>query len=119
MAATHDLIRCNKLYETLPSVNETDIYAYNGSIVRFDNDNSKTFTVLKNVQGRFYHPSIPSASTDIEYSITSMKFNGVEQLLATATLYLTFGDIEYTSFPNYTTGNEYSYTANEIGRAHV
>lgn len=110
---THDLIRCNKLYETLPSVNETDIYAYNGSIVRFDDDNSKTFTVLKNVQGRFYHPSIPSESDDVEYSVTSMKVNGIEQLLATATLYLILDDVEFTSFPNYTVGNEYSYTSNE------
>jgi hypothetical protein len=116
---THDLIKCNNLYPTLPSVNNSGIYPYNGLFVEFDDDIKKSYKVRKNVQGRFVHPSIASfpsegrpAGTDSKHTITSMKFNGVEVITAAPQLFLTYNDLVYTSYPLYTLGNEYSYTSN-------
>lgn len=116
---THDLTKCNNLYPTLPSVNNSGIYPYNGLFVEFDGDIKKSYKVRKNVQGRFVHPSIASFpsegrpdGTDSKHTITSMKFNGVEVITAAPQLFLTYNDLVYTSYPLYTLGNEYSYTSN-------
>jgi len=112
---THDLIKCNRIYPTLPSVNPSALYAYNGLTVRFDNDLKKSYKVRRNVQGRFYHPIInygEGGDYSIQYSITSMKFNGFEQLSAPANFTFNETMVTYTAFPLYTTGNEYDYTNN-------
>jgi len=109
---THDLIRCNRINVTLPSVNNPGLIPFNGGFVRFDNDNLKSYSVKKNVQGRFRHPGIPSEGASIDYSITSMKIGGIEKLTAPTNLTLNYVDSQFTSYPLYTLGNEYLYTNN-------
>jgi hypothetical protein len=116
---THDLIICNRIYPTLNSVNPAGLSAFNGLIVKFDDDIRRTFLVKKNVQARFIHPLIASYPADGTpnglnslQTITSMKFNGVEVMIAPASLFLTYNDLVYTSYPLYTLGNEYLYTSN-------
>jgi hypothetical protein len=109
---THDLIRCNRINVTLPSVNNPGLIPFNGQYVRFDNNNTKSYFVKKNVQGRFKHPSIPFDGADVLYELTSMKFGGVEQITSTQSLLLDVANSELTSFPLYTVGNEYLYTNN-------
>lgn len=115
---THDLIQCSRVYPTLPSVNPAGLAPYNGLTVRFDNDPARSYKVRRNVQARFQHPFDYAGSGDvvlgqsIQYSIVSMKFNGDELISAPANYTFTGLNSEYTSFPNYTVGNEYLYTNN-------
>jgi hypothetical protein len=113
---THDLIKCNRIYPTLPSVNPSALFSYNGLTVRFDNNPTKSYKVRRNVQGRFLHPRVPveeGFSYSGQYSITSMKFNGFEMLSAPANLLIDeFTTLDYTTYPLYTVGNEYNYTNN-------
>jgi len=116
---THDLINCNGLLPVLPSVNESGVYPYNGLLVKFDNNDEKSYRVRKNVQCRFYHPAIaeiPSLGypdgTRSVHKVTSMKFNGVEYVVGQPEITINYGDLIYTTYPNYTTGNEYGYTNN-------
>jgi hypothetical protein len=109
---THDLIRCNRINVTLPSVNNPGLIPFNGLYVRFDNDNTKSYSVKKNVQGRFKHPDEPSDGSDVSYTLTSMKIGGVEQLSSPQSILLNLADSEYTSYPLYVVGQEYEYTDN-------
>ena len=113
---THDLIKCNRIYPTLPSVNPSTLFSYNGTTVRFDNDITKSYKVRRNVQSRFYHPGAPQGGDlafEAQYSITSMKFNGFEVISAPANLTLNQDStFNKTAFPLYTLGNEYLYTNN-------
>lgn len=123
---THDLVKCNRINPTLPSVNNPGLDPYNGLIVRFDNDNRKSYTVKKNVQARFLDGAMAAGPVlnypsgyDVRYSVTSIKFNGVEYLVAPANFTYGIGDAIWTSFPNYTIGNEYLYTANLANGVYV
>ena len=109
---THDLIKCNSDSQVLPSVSEFGIAAYNGSVLKFDNNKKKSYKVRRNVQGRFLDGAIPTSSSKIRWSITSMKFNGAELIDATAISTIGVSDIVWTSFPYYTPGNEFAYTGN-------
>ena len=113
---THDLIKCNRIYPTLPSVNPPALFSYNGMTVRFDDDITKSYKVKRNVQSRFYHPGVEQEegfSYTGTYSITSMKFNGFEVISAPANLTLDQDStLNRTAFPLYTLGNEYLYTNN-------
>jgi hypothetical protein len=123
-AKTHDLANCNPVAPSIPSVNETSLFPYNGEIVRFDEDNSRCYTVKKNVQGRFQHPLMAVSEDNPEYplypnginsthNITSIKYNGVEYLNTIATLgALEYSQLTVSSFPLYTPGNELLYTNN-------
>ena len=71
---THNLLKCNKLTTMLPGVNNPGFIPFDGLVVRLDNDNSKTYTVRKNVQGRFYHPfEDTGVDFSVVYDVTSMK----------------------------------------------
>lgn len=115
---THDLIKCNRIYPTLPSINNPGLSPFNGMIVKFDDDIKKSYKVRRNVQARFFHPNDYAFAVDIDptqqfgYSITSMKFNGIEVLSAPANYTWNGLIAEFTSFPYYTVGNEYAYTNN-------
>lgn len=123
---THDLISCNpNVTPTLPSVNNSGIYPYNGSIVRFDGNDIKTYTVRKNVQGRFRHPDMPHGPVEGEpsgtraiFSLTSMMFNGDEYMVAPANITLDYTDLIRTNYPLYT-GAEYGYTSNLANGVYV
>lgn len=115
---TYDLIKCNRIYPTLPGVNVPFLSPYNGLIVKLDNDPSRSYTVRQNVQARFYHPSdyLTLASVNplfsATYNVTSMKLNGVEKLTAPFNTVVSASDLDFTAFPYYTVGNFYSYTNN-------
>jgi hypothetical protein len=115
---THDLIQCSRIYPTLPSVNPVGLSPFNGLLVEFNNNPERSYRVRRNVQARFRHPSEYAGASSIipgkefEYSITSMKFNGVEILSAPANYTWDATNVEWTSFPLYTVGNEYLYTSN-------
>ena len=125
MLKTHDLIHCNTLIPLLPSVNDAGIYPYNGLILRFDNNEEKTYRVKKNVQGRFLHPLMPSIDegfpdgTKAVFSVDSIQFNGTEYVIGVPELTLEVPDLVYTSYPYYTVGNEYSYTNNIANAVNV
>lgn len=123
---THDLILCNRLSTIIPSVNNGAISPYNGLILKFESDNRKTYKVRKNVQGRFLEGKNPSGPTmgypagyNIRYSVTSLKFNNVEFLLAPANYTYGTSLLEWTSFPFYTLGNEFDYTNNVANAVYV
>jgi hypothetical protein len=116
---TYDLLKCNSSTQILPSVNNIGLDPFNGLIVKFDNDNKKSYKIRKNVQGRFLDGSVPTgpdegypSGLDIRWSVSSMKFNGTELMSATSNLRVSEADGLYTFFPNYTLGNEYLYTSN-------
>lgn len=111
---THNLLKCNKLTTMLPGINNPGFIPFDGLVVRLDNDNSKTYTVRKNVQGRFYHPfEDTGVDFSVVYDVTSMKFNGAE--LISSAISSSWGSTTpiFTSFPYYTLGNEYLYTNNK------
>ena len=115
---THDLIKCNRVNDVLPSVNESGLIPYNGLFVEFDNQDNKAYKVRKNVQGRFLDGIKATEVYDVQWSIISMKFNGVEFITAPASLKvssLPTPGSEYqqpTAFPYYTVGDEFDYTSN-------
>lgn len=116
---SYDLLKCNSSTQVIPSIGDPAFAAYNGDIVKFDNDNRKTYRIKKNVQGRFDDGAIPTgpapgfpAGRDVKWSVTSMKYNGIELLNTTSILRISIADAIYTSFPLYTLGNEYNYTGN-------
>lgn len=115
---THDLIKCNRVNDVLPSVNESGLIPYNGLFVKFDNQDNKAYKVRKNVQGRFLDGIKATEVYDVQWSIISMKFNGVEFITAPASLKvssLPTPGSEYqqpTAFPYYTVGDEFDYTSN-------
>lgn len=120
---THDLIKCNKLYETLPNVNEAGIYPYNSSIIRFDNDLNKNYRVRKNVQCRFKDGERPfdvgenefyPSGTSIKQVFNSIKFNSVEYISTPLELSLDYSDVIWTDFPDFVTGDEYTYNSSNI-----
>jgi len=123
---THDLVHCNGLQPIIPSVNESGIYPYNGLIVRFDEDDSRSYNVKKNVQGRFLHPptaEFPNFSkpqgTSVHYSVTSITYNGTEFVFGPLELSYNYTEGILTAFPLYTTGNELLYTNNVANGAFV
>jgi hypothetical protein len=116
---THDLVHCNGLQPIIPSVNESGIYPYNGLIVRFDEDDSRSYNVKKNVQGRFYHvpvaspPSVSSIQgTRVHNVINSITYNGTEFVFGPLELSYDWPEIALTAWPLYTVGYELGYTNN-------
>jgi hypothetical protein len=115
---THDLIKCNRVNDVLPSVNNPGLIPYNGLFVKFDNQDNKGYKVRKNVQGRFLDGIKATEVYDVQWSIISLKFNGVEFISAPASLKvssLPTPGSEYqqpTAFPYYTVGDEFDYTNN-------
>lgn len=87
---THDLIKCNRVNDVLPSVNNAGLIPYNGLFVKFDNQDNKSYKVRKNVQGRFLDGIEATEVYDVQWSIISMKFNGVEFISAPAGLQVLF-----------------------------
>lgn len=109
---TYDLIQCSGLYPTIPSARVTPIgglLAYDGSYVRLNQDEQQTYFVKSNEQARFLHPAIPASNQKAVYSITSMKFNGLEALSAPSNLTVLDTELVYTNYPTYTPGLEYAY----------
>ena len=104
---THDLIQCSRVFPTLPSVNPLGLSIYNGLLVKFDNNNARSYRVRQNVQARFKHPTQYLSSEDehpgdhFGYSITSMMMNGVEMLSAPANYIWDSLNVEFTSYPYY------------------
>lgn len=115
---THDLIQCSRVFPTLPSVNPLGLSIYNGLLVKFDNNNARSYRVRQNVQARFKHPTQYLSSEDehpgdhFGYSITSMMMNGVEMLSAPANYIWDSSNVEFTSYPYYLVGDEYQYNNN-------
>jgi hypothetical protein len=115
---THDLIKCNRVNDVLPSVNNPGLIPYNGLFVKFDGQDNKSYKVRKNVQGRFLDGIEATEVYDVQWSVTSLKFNGVEFISAPAGLQVSTvptpgSELQIqTAFPYYTVGNEYNYTSN-------
>jgi hypothetical protein len=109
---TYDLIKCNSNSEILPSVNNVGLSAYNGSVLKFDNNKKKSYKVVKNVQARFLDGINPTSGFKVRWSVTSMKFNGLELMDATSISTIGVTDIVWTNFPFYNPGNEFFYTGN-------
>lgn len=111
---TYDLIQCSGLYPTIPSAYTTTVGGlepYNGSYVKLNADEQQTYFVKSNEQARFLHPALPGDTEKAVYSITSMKFNGLEALSAPSNLTVLDTELVYTDYPTYTLGNEYGYTS--------
>lgn len=116
---THDLVHCNGLQPIIPSVNEAGIYPYNGLIIRFDEDDSRSYNVKKNVQGRFYHVPVaqgPAVLTPqgfrVRNVINSITYNGTEFVFGPLELSYNWPENIDSAWPLYTVGNELGYTNN-------
>lgn len=98
---TYDLIECSRLYPTLTSQENAGLAAYVNLYVEFDSDPEQSYQVRKNDQSRFYHPQTPAVGETIYFSVTSLKFNGIETLNAPANVTFSDTDLIHIDFPNY------------------
>ena len=105
---TYDLIACNKLNSTLTSqfnLGFTSPSELNDKVIEFNGYAKTTYTLKKNVQGQFKHPSDATSTLSKRYTVTSVLFNGVEKIVTPAILDLVVADYtgKFTTFPNYAT----------------
>lgn len=98
---TYDLLECSRLYPTIEGVNNVSLAAYVNLIVELNGDNKQSYTIKENVQGRFFAPTSADGTSDVQYSVTSIKFNGYEVLTANANLTVEEADNIYVEFPYY------------------
>jgi hypothetical protein len=66
------------------------------------------------VQCRFKDGEVPFSGTRVEFSFTSMKFNGVEYINSPIDAVMLTEDIIWTDFPDFVTGDEYTYNISNI-----
>tara|TARA_Y100000361_G_scaffold23798_1_gene18853 strand:+ start:2410 stop:3942 length:1533 start_codon:yes stop_codon:yes gene_type:complete len=111
---TYDLISCNTLNSTLTSQFNVGFHSpsdLNDKVIEFNGYAKTTYTLKKNVQGQFKHPSDATSTLSKRYTVTSVLFNGVEQIVTPAILDLAVADYvgKFTTFPLYTAGFEHEY----------
>ena len=115
---TYDLISCNTLNSTLTSqfnLGFTSPTELDGKVIEFNGYPKTTYTLKKNVQGQFKHPSDATSTLSKRYTVTSVLFNGVEQIVTPAILDLAVADYvgKFTTFPAYTPSTGYLYSGDK------
>jgi hypothetical protein len=109
---TYDLIQCSRLYPTVEGANNAAFLPYVDLVVQINGDTEQSYTVKENIQARFFAPTSADGVSDVQYSVTSVKFNGLECMLAPANLTVAQANNIYIDFPNYAAAPT-GYTANE------
>jgi hypothetical protein len=108
---TYDLIQCSRLYPTVNGANNPAFLPFVDQVVRINDDSQQSYTVKENIQARFFAPASADLTSNVQYSVDSILFNGLECLLAPATLTVEEVDNIYIDFPLYL-GNPTGYTGN-------
>lgn len=108
---TYDLLQCSRLYPTLVGVNNAAFLPFVDSVVKINNDEKQSYTVKENIQARFLAPNSADATSDVQYSVTSIIFNGLECLSAPANLLVSEANNIYIDFPLYASSPN-GYTSN-------
>jgi hypothetical protein len=98
---TYDLIQCSGLYPTVEGANNSYFSPFVDAFVRLDGDDEESYKVKKNVQARFFAPKSAETGKDVQYSVTSILFNGMEALSAPANLTVAEADNIHIDFPLY------------------
>lgn len=98
---TYDLIQCSRLYPTVNGANNASFLPYVDMIVEINNDSQQSYTVKENIQARFFAPTSADSTSNVQYSVTSVVFNGLEALSATANLTVEDADNIHIDFPLY------------------
>jgi hypothetical protein len=109
---TYDLLQCSRLFPTLEGVNVSAFLPFIDQTVQINGETEQSYTIKENIQARFFAPSSADGVSNVQYSVTSILFNGLECLLTPANLTVEQSDNIYIEFPNYL-GNPTGYTANE------
>lgn len=109
---TYDLIQCSRLYPTVKGANNAAFLPYVDLVVQINGDVEQAYTVRENVQARFLAPRRADATSNVQYSVTSVKVDGLECMLAPANLTVEQADNIYIEFPNYVASPN-GYTDNE------
>lgn len=108
---TYDLIQCSRLFPTINGANNAAFLPYITKFVRINNDSKQSYTVKENIQARFFAPTSADAISNVQYSVTSIVFNGLQCLLAPANLTVQEDINIYLDFPLYT-ANPTGYVGN-------
>lgn len=98
---TYDLLQCSRLFPTINGANNTAFLPYVDQVVRINDDAQQSYSVKENIQARFYSPASADGVSGVMYSVDSLVFNGLECLLAPATLAVDYFDNIYVDFPLY------------------
>lgn len=109
---TYDLIQCSRLYPTVEGANNAAFLPFVDMVVQINGDSEQSYTVRENIQARFLAPASADGVSDVQYSVTSIKVDGLECMLAPANLTVEEADNIYIEFPNYLAAPT-GYTANE------
>lgn len=108
---TYDLLQCSRLFPTVYGANNAAFLPYVDQVVRINDDTQQSYSVKENIQARFYAPASANGVSGVMYSVDSIVFNGLECLLAPATLAVDEVDNIYVDFPLYL-GDPTGYTSN-------
>tara|TARA_R110000772_G_scaffold113472_1_gene217762 strand:+ start:788 stop:2278 length:1491 start_codon:yes stop_codon:yes gene_type:complete len=108
---TYDILQCSRLFPTVNGANNPVFLPYINQTVRINNDSEQSYTVKENIQARFFAPTSADVISNVQYSVESIVFNGLECLLAPANLTVEEVDNIYVGFPLYL-GNPTGYTNN-------
>jgi hypothetical protein len=108
---TYDLLQCSRLYPTVEGANNPAFLPFSGQVVKVNNDDQQSYTVKENIQARFFAPTSADLVSNVQYSVTSILFNGLECLLAPANLLVEESDNIHIEFPLYA-GDPNGYTSN-------
>jgi hypothetical protein len=95
---TYDILQCSRLFPTVNGANNVAFLPFIDDIVTINSDSKQSYTVKENVQGRFFAPTSADAISNVQYSVTSILFNGLECLSAPANLTVEFADNIYIEF---------------------
>lgn len=107
---TYDLIQCSRLYPTVEGSNNASFLPYINKVVKINDDEEQSYTVKENVQARFFAPRRADLTSDVQYSVTSLKFKGIETLYGPANLTVSEAQNIYLVYPFYG-GNPNGYEA--------
>lgn len=108
---TYDLLECSRLYPTVEGANNVAFLPFVDLTAQINGDSEQSYTVKENLQARFFAPTSADATSNVQYSVTSIVFNGLECLLAPANLTIEQADNIYLEFPLYL-GDPTGYTSN-------
>lgn len=98
---TYDLLQCSRLYPTVNGANNAAFSPFIDDVVKINDDEQQSYTVKENVQARFLAPRRADGVSNVQYSVTSIVFNGSECLTANANLTVEEDDNYYIEFPLY------------------
>jgi hypothetical protein len=98
---TYDLLQCSRKYPTVEGANNTVFSTYIDLFVEINSDPQQSYKVKENVQSRFFAPTSADGISDVKYSVTSIKYNGLECMNTVSNLTVTEASNIHVIFPLY------------------